>query len=190
MDISSTNCYKQPNILNSAWLDTPLGSMLTISDKNSLYLLEFAEKHRLAKEIEHLRIKTKSTIIPGRTAITDSIEEELCSYFLGNLKAFKTPIHMLGSPFQKMVWQELMLIPYGETRSYLAQAETIKKPTAFRAVANANGANPLAIIIPCHRIINSNGKLGGYGGGIARKEWLINTEKQAIHEIENFAEPN
>jgi AraC family transcriptional regulator of adaptative response/methylated-DNA-[protein]-cysteine methyltransferase len=183
MYLSPINVDKQPNILNSAWLDTPLGSMLTISDKDSLYLLEFAEKHSLEREIEHLRIKTKSTIIPGRTAITDSIEEELASYFVGKLETFKTPIHMLGSPFQKMVWQELMRIPYGETRSYLAQAEAIKKPTAFRAVANANGANPLAIIIPCHRIINSNGKLGGYGGGIDRKEWLINMEKQASHDI-------
>ena len=81
---------------------------------------------------------------------------------------------------KKMAWQELMNIPYGETKSYLAQAEAIGKSTSYRAVANANGANQLAIIIPCHRIINSNGDLGGYGGGIIRKQWLINMEKQGI----------
>ncbi len=180
MGAAPTNFDKQHNILKSAWLDTPLGPMLAVSDENGLYLLEFVERRGLEREIEHLRIKTKSAIIPGRTAAIDLIEEELLSYFVGKLKIFKTPIHTLGSPFQKMVWQELMNIPYGETRSYLAQANAIGKPTAFRAVANANGANQLAIIIPCHRIINSNGDLGGYGGGIARKQWLINMEKQGI----------
>ena len=164
------------NILKMAYLDSPLGPVLAISDEDGLYLLEFVERKGLEKEIE--RLKLKSTIIPGRTNIIDSIEKELANYFAGNLKNFKTPIHMLGSPFQKMAWQELINIPYGETKSYLAQANAIAKPTAFRAVANANGANQLAIIIPCHRIINSNGELGGYGGGIERKKWLINMEKQ------------
>lgn len=85
---------------------------------------------------------------------------------------------MLGSDFQKKVWQELLKIPHGETRSYAAQVAAMGLPTAIRAVPNANGANQLAIIIPCHRIINSNGALGGYGGGLARKEWLLQHEKQ------------
>ena len=180
MGAAPTNFDKQHNILKSSWLDTPLGPMLVVSDEDGLYLLEFVERRGLEREIERLRIKTKSAIIPGRTAAIDLIEEELLSYFVGKLKIFKTPIHTLGSPFQKMVWQELINIPYGEIRSYLAQANAIGKPTSFRAVANANGANQLAIIIPCHRIINSNGELGGYGGGIARKQWLINMEKQGI----------
>ena len=94
--------------------------MLAVSDEDGLYLLEFVERRGLEREIEHLRIKTKSAIIPGRSAAIDSIEEELTSYFAGKLKSFKTPIHMLGSLFQKMVWQALINIPYGETRSYLA----------------------------------------------------------------------
>lgn len=77
-----------------------------------------------------------------------------------------------------MVWQELINIPYGETRSYLNQAKALGKPTSYRAVANANGMNQLAIIVPCHRIINSNGELGGYGGGLHRKEWLIEHERK------------
>ena len=155
--------------------------MLVVADEDGLYLLEFVERRGLEKEIERLRIKTKAAIIPGRTAAIDSIEQELASYFTGNLKEFKTPIQLLGSEFQKMAWKALMQIPYGETRSYLAQAQIIGKPMAFRAVANANGANQLAIIIPCHRIINSNGELGGYGGGVQRKQWLIDLEKQIAY---------
>jgi len=151
--------------------------MLAISDEEALYLLEFSLCRGLEKEIERLRLKTKSAIIPGRTLPIDQIEQELVAYFAGELKEFKTSIKMLGSDFQKQVWQELLTIPYGETRSYLQQAKSIGKPTSYRAVANANGANQLAIIIPCHRIINTNGELGGYGGGIARKEFLINLEK-------------
>ena len=83
---------------------------------------------------------------------------------------------MFGSDFQQKVWQALLKIPYGETRSYAAQAAAMGFPKATRAVANANGANQLAIVIPCHRIINSNGALGGYGGGVARKEWLLQHE--------------
>ncbi len=85
----------------------------------------------------------------------------------------------MGSPFQIKVWQELLRIPYGQTRSYTKQAETIGQPTAFRAVASANGANQIAIVIPCHRIINLDGNLGGYGGGIVRKKWLIEHEQKS-----------
>lgn len=175
----------QHNILKSAWLDSPLGPMLAVSDEDALYLLEFVERRGLEKEIERLRAKTKSAIIPGKTKPIDQIEQELEEYFAGTLKEFKTLIHLVGSDFQKKVWQELMQIPYGQTRSYLEQAKALGRPTSFRAVANANGKNQLAIIIPCHRVINSNGELGGYGGGISRKEFLINLEKQRIIEEVN-----
>lgn len=164
-------------ILRTAWLDTRLGPMLAISDEKTLYLLEFIERRGLEREIERLRHKMKAAIIPGRTAPIDSIEKELNQYFAGDLTTFNTPIIMLGSPFQQHVWEELKKIPFGETRSYLELAKAIHKPSAFRAVANANGANQLALIIPCHRVINTDGGLGGYGGGIARKQWLIEHEK-------------
>lgn len=164
-------------ILKASWLETPLGTMLAISDNNVLYLLEFIDRQGLEREVERLRINTKVAIVPGRAAPINSIESELKSYFEGILRKFKTPIHLLGSHFQKTVWKELMNIPYGKTRSYLQQASAIGKQKATRAVANANGANQLAIIIPCHRIINSNGKLGGYAGGLARKKWLIEHEQ-------------
>jgi AraC family transcriptional regulator of adaptative response/methylated-DNA-[protein]-cysteine methyltransferase len=118
----------------------------------------------------------KAAIVPGVTEPLRSIELELKNYFEGKLKIFTTPLFLLGSPFQQRVWKELLKIPYGTTRSYAAQATSMGEPKAIRAVANANGANQLAIVIPCHRIINTNGALGGYGGGIARKEWLLQHE--------------
>lgn len=169
---------KHHNILKATWLDTPLGPMLAVADDKSLFLLEFVDRRGLEREIERLRTKTKSAIIPGITDPISMVEQELKSYFDGSLKIFRTPVTPIGSPFQKLAWQHLCAIPYGETRSYLEQARAIEKHTAYRAVANANGANQFAIIIPCHRIINSNGELGGYGGGLARKRWLIDHERR------------
>ncbi len=167
---------QHPAIFKTSWIDTPLGPMLAIADEHALYLLEFVDRRGLEREVARLRNKTKAAIIPGTTPPITSIEQELKEYFNGQLKHFVTPVHHLGSDFQKRVWHELTLIPYGETRSYSKQAEIIGKPTAFRAVANANGANQLAIIIPCHRIINLNGELGGYAGGLNRKKWLLDHE--------------
>lgn len=168
---------QHPVILKATWLDTPLGPMLAIADEHSLYLLEFVDRRGLEREIEQLRNKTKALIIPGHNPPITTIEAELKEYFAGTLKEFKTPLHLLGSPFQQLVWSELLRVPYGETRSYAQQAIAIGKHTAYRAVAHANGMNQIAIVIPCHRIINSNGKLGGYGGGLAHKQWLIQHEK-------------
>lgn len=170
-------------VLKASWLDTPLGPMLAIADEQFLYLLEFVDRRGLEREIERLRIKTQSAIIPGVTAPITQIQHELKAYFEGAIKSFETPITLLGSSFQKRVWQELTRIPYGQTRSYADQAKAIEHASAFRAVANANGANQLAIVIPCHRIINSDGKLGGYGGGISRKQWLIDHEKKHAFSV-------
>lgn len=166
------------NILKASWLDTPLGPMIAIASEEALYLLEFVDRRGLEREIERLRRKTKSAIIPGSTQPIVSIEKELKLYFQGELKAFNTPLFLLGSPFQKNVWEELVKIPPGETRSYSEIAVALGRPSAFRAVAQANGTNQLAIIIPCHRVISANGNLRGYGGGLERKRWLINHERK------------
>lgn len=168
---------KNQKILNAAWIDTPLGPMLAIADEQALYLLEFVDRRGLEREIERLRKKINAAIVPGETAPIKSIESELKEYFAKKLIVFKTPLFLLGSPFQKKVWEALKKIPVGKTCSYTELAKMINQPTACRAVANANGANQIAIVIPCHRVINSNGEIGGYGGGIARKEWLLNLEK-------------
>ena len=167
----------EATILKAAWLDTRLGPMIAIANESGLLLLEFVDRRGLEREVERLRNKTKSGIIPGRTKPIDLIEKELEQYFQCGQKRFNTPIVMLGSDFQKSVWHELIKIPPGETRSYADIAKGIKQPSACRAVARANGANQLAVIIPCHRVINSDGELGGYGGGLTRKAWLINHEK-------------
>ncbi len=165
-------------VLKASWLDTVLGPMIVISDHEGLYLLEFADRRGLEREVERLRLKKKATIIPGETMPFTMIKKELELYFSGKLWEFKTPLHLIGSEFQKKAWNALIQIPYGQTRSYLEQAKAIGNERAFRATANANGANQLAIVIPCHRIIHNNGNLGGYGGGKIRKQWLINHEKQ------------
>ncbi len=163
-------------MLKSTWIETILGSMLAISDNEKLLLLEFEGRKGLEKEVAKLRID--HLIIPGMTSPLKSIKDELQAYFEGKLKQFKTPIQWVGTDFQKRVWEALLQVPFGETRSYREQAEMLGQPTAYRAVANANGLNQLAIIVPCHRIINTNGNLGGYGGGIAWKKWLLNHEKE------------
>lgn len=167
-------------VLKASWLDTKLGPMLAVADEQALYLLEFVDRRGLEKEVERLRQKNKAAIIPGCTKPISSIENELKHYFEGQLTEFKTPLFFLGSPFQKQVWDELQKIPLGETRSYSDIAIAVGRPFAFRAVAQANGANQISIIIPCHRVINTNGELGGYGGGIIRKKWLLNHEKGMI----------
>ncbi len=167
-----------PHILKASWIETPLGPMLAIANDQALYLIEFVDRKGLEKEIERLRKKTKLPIVPGKPNPINQIEDELEEYFSSKIQEFKTPLFLLGSPFQKRVWEELQKIPKGETRSYAEIAKAIGKPSAFRAVALANGANQFAIMIPCHRVINSNGNLGGYGGGIKRKEWLLNHERK------------
>jgi len=164
-------------VLSAAWINTKLGAMLSIADDAGLYLLEFIDSRGLEREIVRLRQKLKAAVIPGRTAITEQIEQELADYFNGVCFTFKTPIHLVGSAFQKQVWEILRQIPLGKTRPYSEIAKILKKPTAFRAVARANGSNQLALIIPCHRVIHLNGELGGYAGGINRKQWLLKHEE-------------
>jgi AraC family transcriptional regulator of adaptative response/methylated-DNA-[protein]-cysteine methyltransferase len=163
-------------VLKKSLIETPMGSMIAIADDHVLYLLEFADYRGLEREVERVKRQTKSAITLGRSSPIALLEAELSQYFDGQLKSFKTPLFFSGTPFQKSVWEELKNIPYGETRSYGDIAKKIGKPTAYRAVAQANGANQLAIIVPCHRVINTGGALGGYAGGIERKKWLLNRE--------------
>jgi len=167
-------------VLTASRLETILGPMQIIADESKLYLLEFHDQKKLTLRNKKLNTQLNATIIPGETRITKQIKKELENYFNGKSSEFKTPLQMLGTPFQQTVWKALLKIPVGKTQSYLELAGQIKHPKSYRAVANANGANQLAVIIPCHRVINHNGNLGGYGGGITRKQWLIE------HELRNF----
>lgn len=165
------------NLLSSR-IQTPLGEMIAIADKDGLYLLDFIERKHFERNIQRLIVKANATIQQGSNPILDLIAQELKAYFAGNLKNFTTPIHLLGSEFQRNAWRFLKTVSYGMTHTYLQQATALGNERACRAVAHANSKNTLAIIVPCHRIIASNGKLCGYAGGIDRKRWLLDHENQ------------
>lgn len=165
--------------LESVWIETKLGPMLGISDSDSLYLLEFVDRRGLETELDKLRRKGYA-IIPGRNSLLTRLEQELTAYFNGTLTEFTIPLATtIGTPFQRSVWLELGKIPFGQTISYKELACKIGNPNASRAVARANGSNQMALLIPCHRVIGSNGELTGYAGGLERKQWLINLEKNS-----------
>lgn len=158
-------------------IDTPLGNMMAIADQDFLYALDFVEKENLEFAISRFGRRLNTSILPGSTPIIKKIGTELKDYFAGKKMDFNTPVHLTGSPFQKKVWEELKKIPSGEKFSYLDIARKVEKPNACRAVGTANGKNLLVLVIPCHRVINHNGELGGYGGGLDRKKWLLDHEK-------------
>lgn len=178
--VSQKQNASSPKTFYYSELPTVLGNMLAIADEKALYVLEFIEPGDLNETLDLFKRKTKATLLLGMPQPLNSIKNELKLYFKGTLKKFETPITCVGTPFQKQVWKALQKIPFGKTKSYLDIAKDIQKPTAVRAAANANGANSMAIIIPCHRVIQSNGEIGGYAGGIERKQWLLNHESKFI----------
>lgn len=164
-------------LLTATWIETKLGPMMAIADDEALYLLEFVDRRGLENEILTMRKKLNVAIVPGTNKLLQQLTTELAAYFEGTSMTFQTPLSTeIGTPFQKVVWKQLHQIPVGETRSYKELAIQLGKPTAARAVAQANGANQIALLIPCHRVINIDGQLGGYGGGLQRKAWLLELE--------------
>lgn len=166
-------------ILYQTSIDTPAGDMIAIASDEALYLLEFIGRRDLDKELIKVRACTAEPIREQENNILQSIKQELSDYFTGKLSSFKTPLHFIGTPFQQRVWQQLQKIPSGKTQSYRDLASAVDNPKGYRAVARANGANQLAIVVPCHRVINADGGLGGYGGGLERKQWLLDHECSA-----------
>jgi AraC family transcriptional regulator of adaptative response/methylated-DNA-[protein]-cysteine methyltransferase len=164
-------------VLKAHWLDTPLGPMIAVADDAHLHLLEFADRKALPGELKKLE-RAAGGIGIGETRITTQITAELEAFFDGRCAQFDTPLKLHGSAFTREIWRELIRIPAGATRSYLQLAEAIGNPNATRAVARANGANQIAIVIPCHRVIGADGSLTGYGGGLWRKQKLIELEQQ------------
>jgi AraC family transcriptional regulator of adaptative response/methylated-DNA-[protein]-cysteine methyltransferase len=160
------------------WIDTPLGPMLAIADETHLHMLEFAERKTLQGHVDRYRKTFNATVLPGDTPALRLIRQELKDYFAGKTLTFKSRIADAGTDFQQTVWDELRRIPPGETRSYLDVSKGIGRPTAMRAVANANRLNRCAIILPCHRVIGSDGTLTGYAGGLWRKQWLLDHERR------------
>lgn len=146
------------------FLDTPLGKMEIIAKHNAVKSILFVEEV-LARQVN---------------SVTDRAKLQLQQYFLGELEKFDLPMQPDGTQFQQQVWQSLSTVAYGKTCSYSDIANSIDNPKAVRAVGSANGKNPLTIVVPCHRVIGSNGTLTGYAGGVERKAWLLNHEGDTL----------
>ncbi|MEJ2901907.1 bifunctional transcriptional activator/DNA repair enzyme AdaA [Pedobacter panaciterrae] len=168
---------KDKQVINITRLETPLGTMFACAVKQGICLLEFTDRKMLETEFKTLAKQLNATIIQGSNHHFDLLKQQLDEYFAGNRKQFSVPLFSPGTEFQQSVWQILQEIPYGATRNYKQQALALNKPEAVRAVANANGMNRISILIPCHRVIGTDGSLTGYGGGLARKKWLLELEK-------------
>jgi len=159
-------------------LTTPLGPMFICASDSGVCLLEFVDRKMLETEFKDLQKQLHAKIIAGENRHIKKAKLEIAEYFSGKRKKFGVKIHTPGSEFQNSVWSSLRAIPYGETSTYQQQAQRINKPDAIRAVASANGSNRISIIVPCHRVIGKDGRLAGYGGGLERKRWLINHERE------------
>ena len=161
-------------------LETPLGAMVAVADDVGLRLLEFADRRALERELTILRRSLRTSIVPGKHHYLDAIRKEIRQYFSGERLEFTVPIAPMGSDFEQRTWKVLQSIPPAEKRSYTWLAGQLGIPAARRAVGRANGANCLAIIIPCHRVIRADGSLCGYGGGLWRKKWLLEHERKMV----------
>lgn len=157
-------------------VDTPIGEMVAGATDTHLVLLEFAHRRRLDGQLARLSRTTGFTLERGESRVVRALRGELAEYFRGERTEFTIPIDARGTPFQMRVWSELRRIPNGTTTSYARLAVSVGQPTAVRAVARANGDNPISILIPCHRVIGSDGSLTGYGGGLWRKKKLLDLE--------------
>jgi AraC family transcriptional regulator, regulatory protein of adaptative response / methylated-DNA-[protein]-cysteine methyltransferase len=164
-------------ILTARWIDTPIGAMLAIADNTGVHLLEFIDRAALPTEIMRLRNRVGS-ICFGNNPMLERLAEQVERYFSGHSACFDVPVVQRGSSFTTTVWEALRQIPPGSTRSYGELARLIGRPEASRAVARANGANEVAIIVPCHRVIGADGSLTGYGGKLWRKQWLLEHERR------------
>lgn len=160
----------------TAEIDSPIGPLLLGAVGRSLCLLEFATEARAERQLKRIEHRLGVASARGTCEAIDQTEAELAAYFEGKLTEFTIPLELHGTPFQKRVWHELQQIPAGKTVSYATIAQSLDDPAATRAVGTANGANPISIVVPCHRVVRTGGALGGYGGGLDRKRWLLEHE--------------
>jgi AraC family transcriptional regulator of adaptative response/methylated-DNA-[protein]-cysteine methyltransferase len=178
--------------LHPAWLETPLGRMLAVADDVGVHLLEFADCRALPGEIKRFQERFRS-LQGGRNEVIELLAQELAEYFSGTSGTFNVRTVQHGTAFEEKVWAALKKIPLGETRSYGELARLLGCPDATRAVGRANGVNQIAIVVPCHRVIGSDGSMVGYGGKLWRKKWLLQHEQRLVsklsgNSLENFLE--
>ncbi len=167
----STDC------IVATWIESPMGPLVAAATAEGVCLLEFTDRRMLDGQFRAVRRIFNRAVVPGSNKHLEQLREELKNYFDGTLKKFTVSVIAPGTPFQQKVWNELLKIPYGTTTSYEEIARRIHLPDSTRAVGTANGLNRIAIVIPCHRVVNKSGELGGYGGGMWRKRALLDLEK-------------
>jgi AraC family transcriptional regulator, regulatory protein of adaptative response / methylated-DNA-[protein]-cysteine methyltransferase len=159
-------------------IDTPVGKMRIGATDEGICLFDFQYRRSIDNIMKRIETHIGDKFAEGAHPYFDKLEEQIGEYFLGARKEFDLPLHFAGTPFQKSVWEGLLKISYGETRSYKQQSIFLGNEKAIRAVAGANGENGIAIIVPCHRVIGEDGSLTGYGGGLQRKKWLLDLERK------------
>ena len=172
-------------------IKTPFGQMLMGSTELGICLFDFEYRRSIDRIVKRIETFSGEVFVLWEHHHFEKLEQQFSEYCKGTRKIFDLPLHLLGTPFQKSVWEGLSAIPYAETRSYKQQAIALGNEKAVRAVAAANGENGIAIIVPCHRVIGEDGTLTGYGGGLALKKRLLNHERKqvsAIRQMELFEE--
>ena len=168
---------KNRNVVNVLRFSSPIGGIIACATETGICLLGFSDQKGIEKHLTEIQKQFSAIILPGENVHLSKVKKEITEYFDGKRKTFSVSLDIVGTDFRKKVWTELLNIPYGKTVSYKEQAMAINNLKAIRAVASANGANKIGIIIPCHRVIGSNGSLTGYAGGLHKKSWLLNFEK-------------
>lgn len=163
-------------MLYLSFTDTPLGIMRMGATDQGICLFDFQYRRSIDSIMKRIEQYIGHTFTEGHHPLFDTLQQQINEYFAGTHQQFDLPLHLVGSPFQVSVWQQLLEIPYGETRSYKQQSIALGNEKAIRAVAGANGDNGIAIIVPCHRVVGANGSLTGYGGGLPKKKWLLEHE--------------
>ena len=176
------------NQINIQYYKTKIGELILGSFDDRLCLLDFRYRKMRTAVDNRIKIGLEADFLEQNDATLTKAKEQIDEYLTGNRKEFDIPLLMIGTGFQKSVWNALIKIPYGATSTYLQLAKNINNAEAVRAVANANGSNAIALAIPCHRIINSNGDLGGYGGGLTVKKRLLKLEQSncALSDDEKY----
>jgi len=168
---------KDRDAIHLEWLETPVGPLIAGVTDKAVCLLEFSDRRMLEAQLKTLQRRFNTVLVPGANRWLNALRTQLTEYFAGKRKSFDLPLDYRGTPFQEKVWHALLEIPYGTTWSYRDLAARVGDANACRAVGTANGMNRIAIVIPCHRVVNASGALGGYGGGIWRKQFLLDLER-------------
>ena len=175
-------------VLASARLPTPIGPMLAVAGDAGVAVCDFEDRAGTTEAIERARARRghpgrPAAVVPGDHPLLARLAAELAEYFAGRRQSFGVPLAVGGTPFQQRAWAYLRQIPFGQTRAYGQQAAAINSPLAIRAVGRANGSNFCSILIPCHRVVAADGALTGYGGGMARKRWLLDHERRVAGSL-------